>query len=171
MRNELLWASWEKQKKKGSNWISTVMQGPRSTFEVGEERERVGFGMGHGSVREGESERFTRKQHRIARSKVQTRWSHEFSRLLWAIAKIAFISTAKIIASLDLISADHVYAPFHISFHRWFIPHGKITTYKWPAPNVIGFIARLAWASCQYREVTGSKSLKSWFFQASPRNC
>ena len=32
--------------------------------------------------------------------------------------------------------------PFHISFHRWFIPHGNIGTHKWPAPNVSGFIEK-----------------------------
>ena len=36
------------------------------------------------------------------------RWSPEFFRLLYAIAKIAFI-TAKIIASLDFISAVHIW--------------------------------------------------------------
>lgn len=46
MRNELLWASWEKQKKKGSNWISTVMQGPRSTFESGRREGKGRFWYG-----------------------------------------------------------------------------------------------------------------------------
>ena len=41
-----------------------------------------------------------------------------FVRLLYAIAKIAFV-TARIIASLDFISAVHIYDPFHISFHRY----------------------------------------------------
>ena len=34
--------------------------------------------------------------------------------------------------------------------------HGNIWTYKWPAPNVSGFIAQLVRASHRYREVTGS---------------
>ena len=41
-------------------------------------------------------------------------------------------------------------------------------TYKWPAPNISGFIAQLVRASHRYREVTGSNS---WLFQASIRNC
>ena len=40
------------------------------------------------------------------------------------------------------------------------IPHGKIWTYKWPAPNVNGFIAKLVRASHQYREVTGSNPVE-----------
>ena len=32
------------------------------------------------------------------------------------------------------------YDLFHISFHRWFIPHGNIRNHKSPAPNVSGFI-------------------------------
>ena len=54
-------------------------------------------------------------------------WSPEIFRLLYAIAKIAFI-TANIIVSLDFISAVHIYDPFHISFHHWFIPYGNIGT-------------------------------------------
>ena len=60
-------------KKKGAIGLAQLCRDRGVRLKVGEERERVGFGMGHGSVREGESERFTRKQHRIARSKVQTR--------------------------------------------------------------------------------------------------
>ena len=34
--------------------------------------------------------------------------------------------------------------------------HRLIRTYKWPAPNVSGFIAQLVRASHRYREITGS---------------
>ena len=68
----------------------------------------------------------------------KSRWSPEFFRLLYAIAKIALI-TAKIIASLDFISTVHIRFISYIPFHHWFIPHGTIRTHKWPAPNVSGF--------------------------------
>ena len=64
-----------------------------------------------------------------------------------------------------------IYDPFHISFHRWFIPHGKIGTHKWPAPNVSDFIAQSVRASHLYREVTGSNPVEVLNFQASLRNC
>ena len=46
-------------------------------------------------------------------------------------------------SQLHLISfPQFIYDPFHISFHRWFIPHGNIRTHKWPVPNVSCFIAQ-----------------------------
>ena len=45
---------------------------------------------------------------------IKPRWSPEFFRLLCAIAKIAFI-TARIIASLDFISAVHIL--IHFMYH------------------------------------------------------
>ena len=93
----------------------------------------------------------------------------KFSGFIYAIAKIAF-TTARIIASLDFISTVHIWS-LHISFHRWFIPYGNITTHKWPAPNASGFIAQLIRASHRYREVTGSNPLKSWIFKLHLRNC
>ena len=53
------------------------------------------------------------------------------------------------------IRSSYNYDPFHISFHRWFIPYGNVGTHKWPAPNVSGFIAQLVRASHRYRKVTG----------------
>ena len=58
---------------------------------------------------------------------------------------------------IHLISyPQFIYDPFHISFHRWFIPYGNIGTHKWPAPNVSGFTAQLVRALHRYREVYGS---------------
>ena len=64
-------------------------------------------------------------------------------------------------SQLHLISYQQfIYDPFHISFHRWFIPRGNIGTHKWPVPNVSGFIAQLVRASHRYREVTGSNPVE-----------
>ena len=93
-----------------------------------------------------------------------SRWSPEFFRLLYAIAKVAFI-IARIIASLDFISTVHI-DPFRISFHPWFFPHGNIRTHKWPAPNVSAFIAQFVGASHRYREVTGSNPVEVLDFSA-----
>ena len=46
----------------------------------------------------------------------------------------------------------------------------KITTTKWPAPNVSGFIARLECRTAIARSRVQTP-LKSWLFQASIRNC
>ena len=40
------------------------------------------------------------------------------------------------------------------------ILHGLISTHKWPAPNISGFIAQLVRASNQYREVMGSNPVE-----------
>ena len=50
-------------------------------------------------------------------------------RLLYAIVKIAFI-TAKIIASLDFISAVHIYDSFQIPFHRCLTNYYCINTLR-----------------------------------------
>ena len=88
------------------------------------------------------------------------RWSLEFFRPLYAIAKNCVHNCE-----------DHSFTWFHIRssvydslniyhFIHWFIPHGKILTHKRPAPNVSGFIAELARASHRYREVKGSNSVE-----------
>ena len=66
---------------------------------------------------------------------------------------------------------DHILLDFasavlymkHFIDHFTFIPHGRIRTHKWLAPNVSGFIAQLVRASHRSREVTGSNP----FVQAS----
>ena len=58
------------------------------------------------------------------------------------------------------IRSSYNYDPFHVSFHRWFIPHGNIGTHKWPAPNVSGFKAQSVRASHRYREVMGSNPVE-----------
>ena len=90
-------------------------------------------------------------------------WSPEFFRLLYAIAKIVFI-TVRIIASFDFISAVHIIM-IHFIYH--FIidlfPTGTLEpTNDHSAPNISGFIhvAQLVRASHWYREVTGSNPVE-----------
>ena len=66
-----------------------------------------------------------------------TRWSPEFFRLLYAIAKNCLPNWE-----------DH-------SFH-WFIHHGNIWSHKWTPLIISSFTAQLVRASHQHREVTGS---------------
>ena len=66
-------------------------------------------------------------------------------------------------SQLHLISyPQFIYDPFHISFHRWFIPHGNIGTHKLPAPNVRGFIAQLTFVRASHRhlKVMGSNPIE-----------
>ena len=59
----------------------------------------------------------------------------------------------------------------HFIYHFTFITHGLVRTHKWPAPNVIGFIAHLVRASHWYREVTGSNPVEENFWELHIRNC
>ena len=101
---------------------------------------------------------------------LKPRRSPEFFRLLYAIAKNCVHNfedhnfTWFHIRSL-------IYDPFHISFHRWFIPHGNIRTHKWPAANVSGFIAWLVRAAYRYREVKGSSPEFFRLLYAIAKNC
>ena len=61
---------------------------------------------------------------------------------------------------LTMSAPDYHFLNSYISFHHWFIPHGNISTHKWPTPNVSGFIAQLVRASHRYREVTGSNPVE-----------
>ena len=106
----------------------------------------------------------------IWRNGFKPRWSPEFFRLLYAFAKIASV-TARIMASLDFISAVQYVIHFIYHFIRWFIHHENLRTHKWPAHNIDGVIAQLVRVWHRYREVTGSNPVDILNFQASLRSC
>ena len=71
------------------------------------------------------------------------------------------------------ISNTHLWQNLHCTKYNFtFIPHGLIRTYKWPAPNLSGFIVQLVRASLRYREVTGSNPIEVLNFSGFYiRNC